>query len=84
MKLNISRTLALALVTMGALGGIACSGASNLTPPENNGGAIGLGGLTASGGTQGVGRSTTKAVVVASVWIFIITSLLDPLFVNLG
>jgi phospholipid/cholesterol/gamma-HCH transport system permease protein len=40
-------------------------------------------GINTSGGTQGVGRSTTKAVVVASVWIFIITSLLDPLFVNL-
>ena len=41
-------------------------------------------GIKTSGGTQGVGRSTTKAVVVSSVWIFIITSLLDPLFVNLG
>ncbi|HTM12294.1 MAG TPA: ABC transporter permease [Bryobacteraceae bacterium] len=41
-------------------------------------------GINTSGGTQGVGRATTKAVVVASVWIFIITSLLDPLFVNLG
>ena len=40
-------------------------------------------GMTTSGGTQGVGRSTTKAVVVASVWIFVITSMLDPLFVNL-
>ena len=40
-------------------------------------------GMNTSGGTQGVGRSTTKAVVVASVWIFIITSMLDPLFVNL-
>ena len=40
-------------------------------------------GITTSGGTQGVGRATTKAVVVASVWIFVITSLLDPLFVNL-
>jgi phospholipid/cholesterol/gamma-HCH transport system permease protein len=40
-------------------------------------------GLTTSGGTQGVGRSTTKAVVVSSVWIFVITSMLDPLFVNL-
>ena len=40
-------------------------------------------GITTSGGTQGVGRSTTRAVVVASVWIFVITSLLDPLFVNL-
>ena len=41
-------------------------------------------GINTSGGTQGVGRATTKAVVVASVWIFIIASLLDPLFVNLG
>ena len=40
-------------------------------------------GITTSGGTQGVGRATTKAVVVSSVWIFVITSLLDPLFVNL-
>ncbi len=41
-------------------------------------------GMSTSGGTQGVGRSTTKAVVVASVWIFIITAMLDPLFVNLS
>jgi phospholipid/cholesterol/gamma-HCH transport system permease protein len=40
-------------------------------------------GMQTSGGTQGVGRATTKAVVVASVWIFVITSMLDPLFVNL-
>jgi len=40
-------------------------------------------GMRTVGGTQGVGRSTTKAVVVASVWIFVITSMLDPLFVNL-
>ena len=40
-------------------------------------------GMNTSGGTQGVGRATTKAVVVSSVWIFVITSLLDPLFVNL-
>src|SRR6202142_1034248 len=41
-------------------------------------------GINTTGGTQGVGRSTTKAVVVASVWIFIITSLRDAVFVNLG
>jgi phospholipid/cholesterol/gamma-HCH transport system permease protein len=41
-------------------------------------------GIRTTGGTQGVGRATTKAVVVASVWIFVITSMLDPLFVNLG
>lgn len=40
-------------------------------------------GLRTTGGTQGVGRATTKAVVVAFVWVFIITSMLDPLFVNL-
>ena len=40
-------------------------------------------GMRTTGGTQGVGLSTTKAVVVSSVWIFIITSLLDPIFVNL-
>ena len=40
-------------------------------------------GINTSGGTQGVGRATTKAVVVSSVWIFIITAMLDPLFVNL-
>ena len=37
-------------------------------------------GMHTTGGTQGVGRSTTKAVVVASVWIFVLTSILDPLF----
>jgi ABC-type transporter Mla maintaining outer membrane lipid asymmetry permease subunit MlaE len=30
-----------------------------------------------------VGRSTTEAVVVASVWVFVITSLLTRIFVNL-
>jgi phospholipid/cholesterol/gamma-HCH transport system permease protein len=40
-------------------------------------------GLRTSGGTQGVGRSTTQAVVVASVWIFVITALLTRIFVNL-
>jgi phospholipid/cholesterol/gamma-HCH transport system permease protein len=37
-------------------------------------------GMRTTGGTQGVGRATTQAVVVASIWIFVITSLLDPLF----
>jgi phospholipid/cholesterol/gamma-HCH transport system permease protein len=41
-------------------------------------------GLRTSGGTQGVGRSTTEAVVVASVWIFVITALLTRIFVNLS
>ena len=40
-------------------------------------------GLRTTGGTQGVGRATTKAVVIAFVWVFVITSMLDPLFVNL-
>jgi phospholipid/cholesterol/gamma-HCH transport system permease protein len=40
-------------------------------------------GLRTTGGTQGVGHATTQAVVVASVWIFVITSLLTRIFVNL-
>jgi phospholipid/cholesterol/gamma-HCH transport system permease protein len=40
-------------------------------------------GLNTTGGTQGVGVATTKAVVVASVWVFIVTSLLTRIFVNL-
>jgi len=39
-------------------------------------------GLRTSGGTQGVGLSTTKAVVVASVWIFVITFFITQIFVN--
>lgn len=39
-------------------------------------------GLTTTGGTQGVGRSTTRAVVVASVWIFILTFFIGKLFVR--
>ena len=37
-------------------------------------------GMRTTGGTQGVGRATTQAVVVASIWIFVITSFIDPLF----
>ena len=40
-------------------------------------------GLRASGGTQGVGRATTQAVVIASIWIFFVTFLIDQIFVNL-
>ena len=40
-------------------------------------------GLRTSGGTQGVGLATTKAVVAASVWVFVVTSLLTRIFVNL-
>lgn len=41
-------------------------------------------GMQTTGGTQGVGRSTTKAVVVSSVWIFVVTFFIGRLFVNLG
>ena len=37
-------------------------------------------GMRTTGGTQGVGRATTQAVVVSSIWIFVITSFIDPLF----
>ena len=40
-------------------------------------------GMRTTGGTQGVGRSTTQAVVVASVWIFVITFFITRIFVNL-
>ncbi len=40
-------------------------------------------GLRTTGGTQGVGRATTQAVVVAIVWIFVLTALITRVFVNL-
>lgn len=40
-------------------------------------------GLRTVGGTQGVGRSTTQAVVIAIVWIFICNLFLTQIFVNL-
>jgi phospholipid/cholesterol/gamma-HCH transport system permease protein len=40
-------------------------------------------GLRTTGGTQGVGRATTEAVVIASVWVFVVTSLITRIFVNL-
>ena len=40
-------------------------------------------GMQTRGGTQGVGRATTQAVVVASVWIFILTFFITRIFVNL-
>jgi phospholipid/cholesterol/gamma-HCH transport system permease protein len=40
-------------------------------------------GLRTSGGTQGVGLATTKAVVVSMIWVFIVTSLVTRVFVNL-
>ena len=41
-------------------------------------------GLETTGGTQGVGRATTRAVVVASVWIFVLTFFIGKFFVQLG
>jgi phospholipid/cholesterol/gamma-HCH transport system permease protein len=38
-------------------------------------------GMQTKGGTQGVGRATTQAVVVASVWIFILTFFITRVFV---
>ena len=40
-------------------------------------------GMRTTGGTQGVGRATTQAVVVASVWIFIVTFFITRIFVSL-
>jgi phospholipid/cholesterol/gamma-HCH transport system permease protein len=40
-------------------------------------------GMQTSGGTQGVGRATTAAVVSASIWIIAVTFLIDKIFVNL-
>ncbi len=37
-------------------------------------------GLRTTGGTQGVGRSTTTAVVVADIWIFVFTALIGRIF----
>ena len=41
-------------------------------------------GLRTTGGTEGVGRATTQAVVVASVLIFILTFFLTQIFVSRG
>ena len=40
-------------------------------------------GMRTTGGTQGVGRATTQAVVVSSVWIFVLTFMIGRFFVNL-
>jgi phospholipid/cholesterol/gamma-HCH transport system permease protein len=40
-------------------------------------------GIQTTGGTQGVGRSTTRAVVVSSVWVFVFTFFIGKFFVNL-
>jgi len=40
-------------------------------------------GMRTTGGTEGVGRATTKAVVVSSIWIFIVTYFIGNIFVNI-
>jgi len=40
-------------------------------------------GMSTTGGTQGVGRATTQAVVVSSIWIIVITFFIGRVFVNL-
>lgn len=40
-------------------------------------------GLQTTGGTQGVGRSTTRAVVTSSIWVIIATFFIGRIFVNL-
>ena len=40
-------------------------------------------GMRTTGGTQGVGRATTQAVVVASVWIVVLTFIIGRVFVSL-
>ena len=41
-------------------------------------------GIRTTGGTQGVGRATTQAVVVSIVWIFVLNVLITKTFVNVG
>jgi len=40
-------------------------------------------GMRTTGGTQGVGRATTQAVVVASVWVVVLTFIIGRVFVNM-
>jgi phospholipid/cholesterol/gamma-HCH transport system permease protein len=40
-------------------------------------------GMRTTGGTQGVGRATTRAVVSASVWIFVTTFMITRMFVHI-
>ncbi len=40
-------------------------------------------GLRTTGGTQGVGRATTQAVVVAIVWIFVLNAFITKIFVSI-
>lgn len=41
-------------------------------------------GLQTSGGTQGVGKATTRAVVVSSIWIFVVSYFIGQIFVNIS
>jgi phospholipid/cholesterol/gamma-HCH transport system permease protein len=41
-------------------------------------------GMRTSGGTQGVGRATTSAVVWSSLWIIVVNALITQIFVNLA
>ncbi|MBM3811619.1 MAG: ABC transporter permease [Acidimicrobiia bacterium] len=41
-------------------------------------------GMETTGGTQGVGRATTRAVVVSSVWVIVLTFFIGNFFVNLN
>jgi phospholipid/cholesterol/gamma-HCH transport system permease protein len=40
-------------------------------------------GMRTTGGTQGVGRATTTAVVVADIWIFVFTAMIGRIFLSL-
>lgn len=40
-------------------------------------------GMRTKGGTQGVGRATTQAVVVASVWVVVLTFIIGRVFVTM-
>ncbi len=40
-------------------------------------------GMRTTGGTQGVGRATTQAVVVASVWVVVLTFMIGRIFVTM-
>jgi phospholipid/cholesterol/gamma-HCH transport system permease protein len=41
-------------------------------------------GIRTTGGTQGVGLATTKAVVVSSVWVFVLDVLVTQIFVSMS
>lgn len=41
-------------------------------------------GMQTTGGTQGVGRATTQAVVVSSIWIIVATFFIGRIFLNLS